>query len=67
LGLLIQGSIQPPPGSPGRDDFQRAMQKVAVEQFQVAWDEAKLYRNLTDRAAELARQKYSSIDYNEKR
>jgi len=67
LGLLIQGSIQPPPGAPERDDFHQAMRETAVERYQVTWKEMVLHRTSDARAHELARQKYSQIDYNQKR
>jgi len=67
LGLLIQGSIQPPADPPGRAAFHQAMQAVAIEQFGVAWEELMLHQNFDARITKLSRQKYSSVDYNQKR
>ena len=66
LGLLIQGSIQSPAG-PERGAFAAAMRDVAVAAFGAAWRELVLHRDLSMRAEELARQKYSTIGYNQKR
>ena len=37
FGLLIQGSVQPPPISLSRPDWQQAMREVAREQWSVDW------------------------------
>lgn len=67
LGLLIQGSIQPPPVSAARGDWENAMRAAAAELFSTAWTEFSPDENLSARAEELARQKYSQKAYNEKR
>jgi lipoyl(octanoyl) transferase len=67
LGLLIQGSVQPPPGSPSRSDWESAMRAVASEIFTIEWNDFSSDENLISRAAELARQKYSQTVYNQKR
>lgn len=67
LGLLIQGSVQPPPVSAARGDWESAMQAAAMELFAMEWKEFSLDENLSARAEELARQKYSQAAYNEKR
>jgi len=66
LGLLIQGSVQPPPVPVTREAWQQAMREVAVEGFSVQW-EAFSPGDLGRQAEELARQKYSQIAYNQKR
>ena len=67
LGLLIQGSVQPPPVSLVRGDWENAMRAAAVELFSAKWQEFSPDENLSARAEELARQKYSQTAYNEKR
>jgi lipoate-protein ligase A len=66
LGLLIQGSVQPPPVSVRCEDWEQAMRAVAAEVFSAAWQEYSLDEGLRARAAELARQKYSQASYNQK-
>jgi lipoyl(octanoyl) transferase len=59
LGLLIQGSVQPPPVPVARADWERAMAGAAESITPPA--------ELLERAGELARVKYSQAGYNEKR
>ena len=63
-GLLIQGSVQPP-AAIARADWERAMCDAAGTG--VAWTEFALDAALRERAAALARQKYSQAGYNRKR
>ena len=65
-GLLIQGSIQPPPGA-SRREFEAAFCEVALIQWRVAWQALDVDAALMDRVAGLAREKYSRKDYNERR
>ncbi len=67
LGLLIQGSVQPPPLSLVRADWERAMQEAALERFNFAWAEFSPDAGLHEHAEKLARQKYSQNSYNQKR
>ncbi|HTR42111.1 MAG TPA: hypothetical protein VMH87_10900 [Pseudomonadales bacterium] len=67
LGLLIQGSVQPPPVSLGRGDWEIAMREVASEFFSISWNDFSSQEHLLARAAELTRQKYSLTSYNQKR
>jgi lipoate-protein ligase A len=67
LGLLIQGSVQPPPVSLKRGDWEFAMGTAAMDLFQANWNELSRDENLLTRAKDLARQKYSQAVYNEKR
>lgn len=67
LGLLIQGSVQPPPLGLKRTDWERAMRNAATKMSGVEWAEAKLDEAFSARAAELAREKYAQRSYNEKR
>jgi lipoate-protein ligase A len=67
LGLLIQGSVQPPPMSLERGHWESAMREVACEQFQIEWRDLSPDENLLALAENFARQKYSQIAYNRKR
>jgi lipoate-protein ligase A len=66
LGLLIQGSIQPPVKIP-RGDWEGAMRDIAADQFEIRWQEFLPDKKLSACATELARQKYSQTAYNQKR
>jgi lipoate-protein ligase A len=66
LGLLIQGSVQPPLVPVVRGDWEKAMREVAAEVFLILWEDFSPDEDLTARAAELARQKYSQSAYNQK-
>lgn len=65
LGLLIQGSIQPPVKM-NRTAFENAMLVVAMEDFKIKW-ETFSQDDILLSVEELARQKYSQNDYNQKR
>jgi lipoate-protein ligase A len=67
LGLLIQGSVQPPTVSISRSDWEEAMRAAATESFSISWRSYSPDEHLVTRAAELARQKYSQTSYNQKR
>jgi lipoyl(octanoyl) transferase len=67
FGLLIQGSVQPPPVSLARKDFEKAMAEVAVENFDLLWDVFTLDEKTLRQAQELSLQKYSQVSYNRKR
>jgi lipoate-protein ligase A len=67
LGLLIQGSVQPPLVAVSRDDWEKAMRTVASEIFKMEWNDFSPDEPLKKCAAELARQKYSQTGYNQKR
>jgi lipoate-protein ligase A len=66
-GLLIQGSVQPPPISLARADWQTAMCKVAQMKFRMQWTNFELDETLRERTGFLAAQKYSQPAYNRKR
>ena len=66
-GLLIQGSVQPPPLGLSRDDWQEAMKSAASSKFGVDWKELSLPKDLTDRADQLVEEKYAREPYNQKR
>lgn len=63
MGLLIQGSVQPPPLSLRREDWQAAMRVVATANS-ADWspDETLLVR-----AGQLAREKFSKSSHNQRR
>jgi lipoate-protein ligase A len=75
LGLLIQGSVQPPPfqkteggrQKAERADWENSMCRIAQKQFGVRWQALLSDAALQAHAGELARQKYSQPAYNCKR
>ncbi len=67
LGLLIQGSVQPPPIALLRADFESAMVTVAKRDFAVRWENFSVGEGVTEIARRLATQKYSLPAYNKKR
>jgi lipoate-protein ligase A len=66
-GLLIQGSIQPPPVSLNRRDWETAMLECIPGTAASGWKILVLPASLILRAEELARAKYSERYYNLKR
>jgi lipoate-protein ligase A len=67
LGLLIQGSVQPPPLSLVRDRWEAAMRMVGAKLLGAHGSEWKPDAALAARVAELVAQKYSRRSYTEKR
>ncbi len=67
LGLLIQGSVQPPPRSPARADWEEVMRAVAAKGFSVKWNDFSPDAKLLEHSARLAREKYLQAGYNQKR
>ena len=67
LGLLIQGSIQPPRLSLLRGDFESAMRWVAENDFGVSWTDFPADAALHKHAGKLAAEKYSQACYNHRR
>jgi lipoate-protein ligase A len=66
-GLLIQGSVQPPPAGLSRTDWQQAMLSVADDSATRQWASLMLPAELCRRAGELATAKYSQRSYNFRR
>lgn len=66
-GLLIQGSVQPPPISVLRADWAKAMDAVGKDLFRSRGREFKPDHQLQLRTDELATGKYSQVGYNQKR
>jgi lipoate-protein ligase A len=67
LGLLIQGSVQPPLVPLRRGDWENAMLAVAEKDFPVTWTEFAPDAQLLAASAKLAREKFSQSCYNQKR
>jgi len=67
LGLLIQGSVQPPPISLAGTDWQQAMLAAGRDEWQVQWSAWEAPGALRERAGSLARQKYSQPEFITKR
>ncbi len=63
-GLLIQGSIQPPPLALQRSQWENAMRETAAS---VRWNVFAPDQMLTERVQELISKKYSVVGYNQKR
>jgi lipoyl(octanoyl) transferase len=63
FGLLIQGSVQPPPIRVTRNDWEQAMCEVA----EVGWENLKLDSALLDNVERLVKTTYSQDSYNKKR
>jgi lipoate-protein ligase A len=66
-GLLIQGSVQPPPILLKRADWENALRAVAREKWKVELADFLPDESLRRRAEELVFQKYSQNCYNQKR
>lgn len=66
-GLLIQGSVQPPPIALQRADWENAMLEIAAQTNGVEWNNFTPDNLLNDRVQLLASQKYSQTAYNRKR
>jgi lipoate-protein ligase A len=65
-GLLIQGSVQPPPAL-ARQDWEAAMLQVAKSEWGIDWLELSPDECLLKQAALLTREKFSQDAYNRKR
>jgi lipoate-protein ligase A len=65
-GLLIQGSVQPPPSVSG-EAWQDAMCHVASARYAARWAKLEPDTPLKEQAQELARRRYSQPAYNQKR
>lgn len=65
-GLLIQGSVQPPPISLQRADWENAMCRVAEAQ-DTQWSEFNPDAALNTQITELVRTKYAQAEFNQKR
>ena len=66
-GLLIQGSVQPPPISLDRSGWHKAMCDAAKQMFDATWMPMKLDEAFSTRVAALVDTKYSLPSWNRKR
>lgn len=66
-GLLIQGSVQPPPQPPLRKTWQDAVTEEASNSWQVRWEDFTLPSDLRARAGFLTTTKYSQSTHNQRR
>jgi len=66
-GLLIQGSVQPPPLSLDKADWREAMREAAHADQGARWTVFEPDAQLAERAQQLAEKKYSQPTYNRKR
>jgi lipoate-protein ligase A len=67
LGLLIQGSVQPPPVKLARADFEAAMQHVAEKHFAVRVADVAFGPDISNAAESLAAKNTRRVAYNQKR
>ena len=66
-GLLIQGSVQPPPVPVARADWECAMQSAAAKEFGVHWQTLSPDETLLAEVERLRAEKYSQAVFNQKR
>ena len=66
-GLLIQGSVQPPPVPLARADWETVMSEVARQEWGGAGVELVSDALLQQRVERLVKEKYGNKDYNQKR
>ena len=66
-GLLVQGSIQPPPPGIARAAWQRTMREAAENLWQVKWSEWRPDATARGEAAQLAVEKYAADSFNRRR
>ena len=67
LGLLIQGSVQPPPVKLVRTDWENALCAAAGKKFPVTWTKLVPDGELRRQTDALAREKFSQKTFNQKR
>jgi len=67
LGLLIQGSVQPPPISLARADWEQAMIEAGAAASGIIWSDFEPDEPLNEWAEALVRQKYSQAQFITKR
>jgi lipoate-protein ligase A len=66
-GLLIQGSVQPPPIGLARDQWETAMCEIARERFGLQWNPLEIGPEVENLTEELRGGKYSQKSYNQRR
>jgi lipoate-protein ligase A len=67
LGLLIQGSVQPPPVPLERADWERAMVEAARAAWAIDWQAMPPDANFESQVEALVTEKYALGEYNQKR
>jgi lipoyl(octanoyl) transferase len=67
LGLLIQGSVQPPSNRIARTDWENAMRAAAARGLSRHWRDLSPDAKLLEHSAKLEQEKYTRTDYNQKR
>ena len=67
IGLLIQGSVQPPSVALDRVDWETGMKQVGVREWKADWLEMEPDAAMRSRVTELESTKYAQASYNEKR
>lgn len=65
-GLLVQGSVQPPPGL-NRTQWEEAMCSVAAKKWGVMWDDFGASQSIEHLARRLATEKYGRDEFNRRR
>lgn len=65
-GLLIQGSVQPPPFAWTRADWERALRETGPVQH-VRWEEFRVDSALDSETARLVTEKYGRDEFNQRR
>lgn len=66
-GLLIEGSVQPQPAGTNRNLWQSAMRSVAQRDWPAEWSEWVVARSVSQKAHQLASEKFSRDDYTRRR
>jgi hypothetical protein len=66
-GLLIQGSVQPPPLRLSRVAWEQAMTDAATREWGVAWSPLKLSEAFRETTRRLCEAKYSRDEFNQQR
>ena len=66
-GLLIQGSVQPPPLGLRREDWEQAMIASATHEWSVEWAPLEVSGAFRDSISRLCEAKYSRVDFNQRR
>jgi len=66
-GLLIQGSVQPPPLRLSRETWEEAFLNAATALEGLVWGEPQPLANVLAAAEQLAQQKYRTVNFNQRR
>jgi lipoate-protein ligase A len=66
-GLLIQGSVQPPPTGANWTGWQLAMMEFARQEWGVEWVDFRMTPELEEQTRTRQEARYSRADYNERR